>query len=91
MPGKPSDRHGATDRIDLKGLNPGVARTKALQVTFKVKPGARLRILVDSAEVEKELLRWIDEMGHRLLKVLRPGDDGVECVTIEMLKMERRR
>lgn len=91
MPRKPADQRGETDRLDLKGLDPGMARTRALQITFKVKPGARLRILVDSAAVEKELLRWIDEMGHRLLRVLRPGDNGVECVTIEMLKMERRR
>ena len=91
MPKKQPDRNGSGDNLDLKGLAPGAARIRAFQVTFKLKPGGRLRLLVDSANVEKDILSWIDEMGHRLLKVLRPGVDGAQCVTIEMLKMERRR
>ncbi len=97
MPDDSVSENGETVRapsppsFDLRGLKPVEARARAFQSFFKVKPGQKALLLVNSLEVEKEMDKWIGETGHRLLKRVRSENNGASTTTFELIKMEARR
>jgi len=95
MPRKVSDSNvpkaPATPTVDLRNLRPVEARARAFQGMFKVKPGQRAAVLANAPEVEKEIMKWITEVGHRFLKSVRLEDNGRSYASIELIKQEARR
>ena len=90
VPNGDAGNHGSPS-VDLCGLLPAEARARVFQAFFKVKPGQRALVVADSSEVEKEMVRWLDETGHRLIRQNRAEDNGRTLVTFELIKMEARR
>jgi TusA-related sulfurtransferase len=76
---------------DLRGMKPPEARARVFQHFFKVKPGQRTSVHVNSIEVEREIAKWIAETGHRLLKQFKTEDNGGSFTTFELIKYEARR
>jgi hypothetical protein len=85
--GKP----GQPPMMDLRGLKAVEARSKAFQMMFGVKPGQRVAILVNSTEGEREVMKWLEDVGHRFLKTVRCEDNGSSYSSMEIIKMEARR
>jgi len=81
----------AAPQVDLRHLKPGDARARAFSGMFKIKPGHKVHVLVNSLEVEREIMKWVDEIGHRFLRRNRVEDNGASHVAIELIKMEARR
>jgi hypothetical protein len=77
--------------LDLRNCRPIEARAKAFQGMFRVKPGQRIAVYINTAEVEREVMKWVDEIGHRFIKNFRCESNGSAYVTIELIKMEARR
>jgi len=77
--------------LDLRKLKPAEARARAFSGMFKVKPGHKVQVLVNSPDVEREIMKWIDEIGHRFLRRLKFEDNGASHVALEVIKMEARR
>ena len=84
-------KNHAAPNVDLCDLLPAEARARVFQAFFRVKPGQRAVVVANSAEVERELLRWVDETGHRLIRHNKAEDNGRTLVTLELVKMEARR
>jgi TusA-related sulfurtransferase len=82
---------GQSPTIDLRGLDPAQARARAFQAMFTAKPGQKVSILVNSADCEREIVKWTGEVGHRFLKTLKCGEEGVAYSLMEVIKMEARR
>ncbi len=77
--------------VDLRGLGSAEARARAFQAFFKIKPGQRAVLLSNTPEVEKELLKWIGETGHRLVRQEQVAENGGMMTRFELIKMEARR
>ncbi len=88
-PDLPKDS-GSAD-LDLRGLKAAEARSRAFSGMFRFKPGQRISILVDGGDAEKEIMRWIDEIGHRFLKAGTIEERGKTFRSLEVVKMEARR
>jgi len=85
--GKPSQ----PPMLDLRGLKAVEARAKAFQMMFGMKPGQKVAILVNSTEGEREVMKWLSEVGHRFLKTVKCDDNGSSYNSMEIIKMEARR
>lgn len=91
MPHESRPAASPSPSLDLRGLKPVEARARAFAGMFKVKPGQRVTVLVDSADLEREIMKWITETGHRFLKTLRVEDNGASHAAVELIKMDARR
>lgn len=77
--------------LDLRKFKAVEARARAFSGMFKIKPGQKVQVLVSSPDVEREIMKWIDEIGHRFLRRLKVEDNGASHVSLEIIKMEARR
>jgi TusA-related sulfurtransferase len=75
----------------MRDLKPIEARARAFQGMFKVKPGQRVAVYANTPEVEREIMKWIAEVGHRHLKNVKVSDNGASYLSIELIKQEARR
>jgi TusA-related sulfurtransferase len=75
----------------MRGLKAIEARARAFSGMFKVKPGQKVVILTNMPEVEKEIMNWVAEIGHRHIRNTRVEDNGASHTSIELIKMEARR
>jgi hypothetical protein len=95
MPDTPQPAKVATGpvapQVDLRSLKPTDARARAFSGMFKIKPGQRVHVLVNSPDVEREIMKWVDEIGHRFLRRNRIEDNGASHIALEVIKMEARR
>ena len=95
MPQKTSAPKGpagpVSPSIDMRGLKAIEARARAFSAMFKIKPGQKVVILTNAPDVEKEIMKWVAEIGHRHIKNSRVEDNGASHTTIELIKMEARR
>jgi TusA-related sulfurtransferase len=81
----------ATPHVDLRSVKSTDARARAFSGMFKIKPGQRVHVLVNSPDVEREVMKWADEIGHRFLRRDRIDDNGASHVALALIKMEARR
>lgn len=81
----------AAPLVDLRRLKPAEARARAFSGMFKIKPGQKVHVLVNSPDVEREIMKWVDEIGHRYLRRNVMEDNGSSHVAIELIKVEARR
>ncbi len=81
----------AAPQMDLRRLKPTEARARAFSGMFKIRPGQKVHVLVNSPEVEKEIMKWVDEIGHRYLRRHLIEDNGSSHVALELIKVEARR
>jgi TusA-related sulfurtransferase len=81
----------AATSVDLRSLKPTEARARAFSGMFKIRPGQRVNVLVNSPDVEREIMKWVDEIGHRFLRRSRIEDNGASHFAIELIKIEARR
>jgi len=95
MPQKTSDPNGskgpASPSIDMRGLKAIEARARAFSAMFKIKPGQKVVILTNTPDVEKEVMNWVAEIGHRHIRNNRVDEQGASHTSIELIKMEARR
>jgi len=77
--------------LDLRNCKPIEARAKAFQGMFRVKPGQKVAVYINTVEVEREVMKWVNEIGHRFIKNFRVENNGSAFLTIELIKMEARR
>jgi hypothetical protein len=77
--------------VDLRSLKPTDARSRAFSGMFKIKPGQKVNVLVNSPDVEREIMKWVDEIGHRFLRRSRVENNGASHFAIELIKIEARR
>ena len=81
----------AVPHLDLRSLKPADARSRAFSGMFKIRPGQKVHVLVSSPDVEREIMKWVDEIGHRFLRRNRIEDNGSSHVALEVIKVEARR
>ena len=92
MPERPqSPRAPDLPRVDLRSLKPADARSRAFSGMFRIRPGQKVHILVSTPDVEREIMKWVDEIGHRFLRRHKVEDNGASHVALELMKMEARR
>lgn len=81
----------APPRLDLRDVPQLEARARAFSAMFKVKPGHRVSVLTNHPDVEREILTWAEEIGHRYLKTVKVEDNGHSHAAIELIKADARR